>query len=96
MVLILHFIVLSGNYNNYLTLNRGTVDVTACNGAARLTTVHCISNDTPLIKLLSLEDRNQNDWLYIVLVDIVSPPVMLIVSYSYMYIAVIMLIFCAD
>ena len=71
----LHLIVISGKYNNYLTLNRGTVRVTPCNGPAKLTNVHDISKDTPLIKLLSLKDIHQNDWLYIVLVDIVSLPV---------------------
>lgn len=73
MVLLLHLIVYSGNFNNYLTLNRGTstVEVVACNGAAKLTNILCIHKDTPLIKLLSLDDRDQNDWLYIVLVDMV-------------------------
>ena len=63
-------ILVSGKYNDYLKVNEGTIGCT--NGAVKPANVHYINKDTPVIKLLSLEDQCQNDWLYIVLVDIVS------------------------
>ena len=72
MVLMLHGILLSGKYNDYLTVNEGSIGCTDCNGAVKPGNVQCINKDTLLFKLLSLEDQCQNDWLYIVLVDIVS------------------------
>ena len=61
-----------GKYNDYLTVNGGNVGRDAFNKATKPANVHYISKDTPLIKLLSLADTDQNDWLYIVLMDIVS------------------------
>ena len=66
------FNAILGKYNDYLRLNGGTVGGAGFNGTAKPANIHYISKNTPLIKLLSLEDQCQNDWLYIVLVDIVS------------------------
>ena len=63
-------IVVLGKYNDYLKVNEGNVGCT--NGSVKPANVCYINKDTPVIKLLSLEDQCQNDWLYIVLVDIVS------------------------
>lgn len=79
----LHDILVSAKYNDYLTVNGGTVEGSACNGAAKVTIAHYINKNTPLIKLLSLEDRYTSDWLYIVLKDIVSITVAI---YSYVYV----------
>ena len=65
-----HAILVSGKYNDYLIVNEGNVG--CANGAVKPANVRYINKDTPVIKLLSLEDQCQNDWLYIVLVDIVS------------------------
>jgi len=53
-------------------VNGGIVGGATCNRATKPTDVHCISKNTPLINLVSLEDTNKNDWLYIVLMDVVS------------------------
>ena len=66
------FNVILGKYNDYFRLNGGTVEDAGFNGTAKPANIYYISKNTPLIKLLSLEDQCQNDWLYIVLVDIVS------------------------
>ena len=50
----------------------GVIGGATCNRAVKPTDVHPISKDTPLIYLLSLEDTNKNDWLYLVLMDVVS------------------------
>ena len=55
-----------------MKLKGGTVGGAGGNGTAKSVDLHYISKDTPLIKLLSLKDQRQNDWLYTVLVDIVS------------------------
>ena len=60
----------------YLEVNGGKIGTATCNRAAKPTDVHSISEDTQLIKLLSLEDTDKNDWLYIVLMDVVSISVM--------------------
>lgn len=72
MILVLHGIVLSDKYNDYLEVNGRTIRGTACNKAAKPIYLQCISANTPLIKFVSLEDADENDGLYIVLVDIVS------------------------
>ena len=59
-------------YNNYLKVSGGVVGDATCNRAVKATDVHHISEDTPLIRLVSLEDTTKNDWLYLVLMDIVS------------------------
>ena len=69
---LLHVIVCSGKYNDYLRVNGGNVGTATCNRAAKPTDVHYINEDTRLINLLSLEDTDENDWLYIVLMDVVS------------------------
>ena len=53
-------------------MSGGIVGNATCNRATKPTDVHYISKDTPLIHLVSLEDTNKNDWLYIVLMDVVS------------------------
>ena len=53
-------------------MSGGVVGNATCNRAVKPTDVHYISKDTPLIHLVSLEDTNKNDWLYIVLMDVVS------------------------
>ena len=65
-------VVIVGKYNEYLKMSGGVVGNATCNRAAKPTDVHYISKDTPLIHLVSLEDANKNDWLYIVLMDVVS------------------------
>ena len=64
--------VIIGNYNDYLRISGGVVGNVACNRVVKSTDVHCISKDTLLIHLVSLENVNKNDWLYIVLMDVVS------------------------
>lgn len=66
------FLLHTGKYNDYLKVNGGVIGAATCNRATKPTDVHYISKDTPLINLVSLEDANENDWLYIVLMDIVS------------------------
>ena len=70
--LTLTYCISSGNYNDYLEINGGIVGTATCNRAVKPTDVHNIDENTQLIKLISLEDTNENDWLYIVLMDIVS------------------------
>ena len=53
-------------------MSGGVVGNATCNRATKPTDVHYISKDTPLIHFVSLEDTNKNDWLYIVLMDVVS------------------------
>lgn len=53
-------------------MNGGVIGNATCNRATKPTDVHKISEDTPLINLVSLEDADKNDWLYIVLMDVVS------------------------
>lgn len=62
----------SGKYNKYLEINGGVVGTATCNRAQKPTDVHIIDENTQLIKLISLEDTNENDWLYIVIMDVVS------------------------
>jgi len=59
-------------YNNYLKVSGGVSGDATCNRALKATDVHRISEETPLIRLVSLEDTTKNDWLYLVLMDIVS------------------------
>ena len=59
-------------FNNYLRVTGGVIGGATCNRAVKPTDVHPISKDTPLIYLVSLEDTNKNDWLYLVLMDVVS------------------------
>ena len=65
-----HFYV--DKFNNYLRVTGGVIGGATCNRAVKPTDVHPISKDTPLIYLVSLEDTNKNDWLYLVLMDVVS------------------------
>ena len=53
-------------------MNGGVVGGATCNRTTKATDVRYISKDTPLIHLVSLEDPNKYDWLYLVLMDIVS------------------------
>ena len=64
--------VVVGKYNDYLRVSGGVVGNVTCNRAVKSTDVHYISKDTLLIHLVSLENANKNDWLYIVLMDVVS------------------------
>ena len=67
-----HCVVTADKYNDYLKVNGGIIGGATCNRATKSTDVHYINKDTPLIKLVSLEDVSKNDWLYIVLMDVVS------------------------
>ena len=67
-----NYIVFADKYNDYLKVNGGVIGNVTCNRVINPTDVSCITKDTPLIKLVSFEDTNKNDWLYIVLMDIVS------------------------
>ena len=61
------------NYNDYLAENGGVVSHATCQLALKATDVHRITENTPLIRLVSHEDEDTgNDWLYIVVTDIVS------------------------
>ena len=62
----------SERYNSYLKVSGGVVGDATCNKALKPSDVHRISEETPLIRLVSLEDTTKNDWLYLVLMDIVS------------------------
>ena len=59
-------------------MSGGVVGNATCNRATKPTDVHYISKDTPLIHFVSLQDTNENDWLYIVLMDVVS----ILIAYS--------------
>ena len=64
-------------------MNGGVIGSVTCNRVTKPTDVHYITKDTPLINLVSFEDTNKNDWLYIVLMDIVSILVALCILTSY-------------
>ena len=59
-------------FNNYLEVNGGVVGEETCSRTLKDSDVHTISEDTSLISLVSLDDASKNDWLFIVLRDIVS------------------------
>ena len=80
------YIVVLGKFNDYLKVNGGVIGSVTCNRVTKPTDVHYITKDTPLINLVSFEDTNKNDWLYIVLMDVVSLLVSLcILVYIYWY-----------
>ena len=53
-------------------MNGGVFNSVTCNKLPKPNGVRYITKDTPLINLVSFEDTNKNDWLYIVLMDAVS------------------------
>jgi len=56
-------------FNNYLEVNGGVVGDETCSRALKDSDV---SEETSLIRLVSQDDATNNDWLYLVLKDIVS------------------------
>ena len=72
-------VVYLDKYNEYLRINGGNVGVATCDRAAKPTDVHYIDENTRLINLISLENPDEHDWLYIALMDIVSVPVYIII-----------------
>ena len=65
---------LTDKYNAYLKINGGTIGEASCDRAAKPTDAKCIDEDTPLIALISHKNEEivDYDWLYIVLMHIVS------------------------
>ena len=61
-------------YNAYLQINGGTIGEASCDRAAKDTDASYINKDTPLIYLVSHDNEGipKYDWLYIVIMDIVS------------------------
>lgn len=79
------FLCVQGKYNDYLRVSRGNVGNATCNRPPNLATVHYISENTKLIKLISLKDTNENDWLYNVLMEIVSISFIIVyIHYTYL------------
>ena len=65
---------LTDKYNSYLKINGGTIGEASCDRAAKPTDAKCIDENTPLIALISHINKEiaDYDWLYIVLIHIVS------------------------
>ena len=53
-------------------MNGGVIGDITCSGYLESTGVQYISENTPLIRSLSQEDTTKDDWLYIIIMDIVS------------------------
>jgi len=61
-------------FNSYLKINGGTIRETFSDRPAKETDAKCIDENTPLIALISHKNEEiaDYDWLYIVLMHIVS------------------------
>ena len=61
-------------YNDYLKIRGGTIGEATCDRTAKPTDAQCINEETHLINFLSheSEDITKYDWLYVVLMDVVS------------------------
>jgi len=80
MVIII--ICLTDKYNAYLKINGGVIGEASCDRAAKETDARCIDENTPLIAFIShkYEEVSDFDWLYKVLMHIVSLTCMLMKS----------------
>jgi len=94
---VLCVIVHSGKYNDYLKVTGGNVGGDTCNRAAKPTDVQYINENTPLIRLISLEDTaNENDWLYVVLMDVVSIPIYVVIPRVHIYYGLLVILMIID
>ena len=63
---------ISVGYNNYVEVIGHNIGAGACANVRREEKIYCIEGETLLLHLLSGDEEHENDWLFIVIADIVG------------------------